>query len=149
MNILIKRRYLTSKSTIGEMYLDGDFECYTLEDAVRQVKIPGQTAIPAGTYEVVVTWSNRFKRRMPLLLDVPDYQGVRFHAGNTVEDTEGCPLLGDNVDIEHGVICGGTSRPAFDRFFLKLHDALERGKVYATFVNEPYTAPDVDSEISV
>lgn len=80
--------------TRGTLSIDGHTFCYTCEDAVRDVKIPGQTAIPAGRYKVIITFSNRFQKPLPLLLDVPDFSGVRIHAGNTSADTEGCILVG-------------------------------------------------------
>ena len=81
-------------ATTGELYVDGKFVCYTLEDAIRKEKIKGVTAIPAGTYDVIINMSTRFKRLMPLLLNVPDFEGVRIHPGNTAEDTEGCIRVG-------------------------------------------------------
>jgi hypothetical protein len=102
MEFLLQREQSTSKSTPGKLYLIQNekpvFFCYTLEDVVRAVKIKGQTAIPEGRYRVVVTMSNRFKKRLPLLLLVPNFEGVRLHGGNTHENTEGCPLLGKNRD---------------------------------------------------
>jgi hypothetical protein len=94
MELKVLRKELTARSTIGELHVDGKFECFTLEDAVRPVKIKGVTAIPAGAYEVVVNFSQRFQRPLPLLLNVPNFDGVRIHAGNTDADTEGCPLVG-------------------------------------------------------
>lgn len=82
--------------TIGKLYVDGRYFADTLEDAVREVKIPGKTAIPAGTYAVVYNMSKRFKKMMPLLLNVPGFEGVRIHAGNTAGDTDGCILVGKN-----------------------------------------------------
>lgn len=89
-------------TTIGELYIDGRAFCYTLEDEIREVegrpvsewKIPGRTAIPFGKYKVEVTYSNRFKEDLPLVMGVPGFSGIRFHAGNTAEDTEGCILVG-------------------------------------------------------
>ena len=100
MDLKVLRKELTARSTIGELHVDGAFECYTLEDAVRPVKIKGVTAIPAGVYEVVVNFSQRFQRPLPLLLHVPNFDGVRIHAGNTDADTEGCILVGEWTEGE-------------------------------------------------
>jgi hypothetical protein len=87
--------------TPGTLSLGGTFLCYTLEDADRQLetagseaKVPGETCIPRGEYRVVLTESRRFGQITPLLLEVPGFTGVRIHPGNTVEDTEGCLLVG-------------------------------------------------------
>jgi hypothetical protein len=94
MQITIKRLHKTDTSTIGELLIDGIFECYTLEDVERDVKIKGETAIPKGAYKVIINESTRFKRLLPLLLNVPNFEGVRIHSGNTNHDTEGCILVG-------------------------------------------------------
>lgn len=101
MEIEVKRIFKKEGYTIGKMYLNGNYFCDTLEDKVRSLKkasdkIFGRTAIPAGTYEVVVTWSDKFHRNLPLLLNVPYFEGIRIHAGNTAEDTLGCILVGEN-----------------------------------------------------
>ncbi len=100
--------------TIGKLYIAGQYFCDTLEDPVRSLidknsdgdfddagegKVAGKTAIPAGTYKVIFTMSNRFKKIMPLLVDVPGFAGVRMHSGNKPEDTEGCILTGKNTLI--------------------------------------------------
>jgi uncharacterized protein DUF5675 len=94
MQLQLIRKIFTDKSTIGELSVNGAFECFTLEDKVRPVKIKGETAIPAGTYEVAVTFSNKFQKFLPLLMDVPNFDGIRIHTGNTPEDTLGCILVG-------------------------------------------------------
>ena len=93
MRIKIERLTMTSTTTIGKMYLNGVYFGYTLEDVNRDVKIKHQTCIPAGLYKVVLSVSNRFKRLMPLLLNVPNYSGVRIHGGNTHKNTSGCPMV--------------------------------------------------------
>ena len=80
--------------TLGELLLDGVHEAWTVEDEVRAEKVPHETAIPRGKYRVVLTMSKRFGKVLPELLNVPNYQGVRIHSGNTAEDTEGCILVG-------------------------------------------------------
>lgn len=93
----VKRMFMGSEYTIGKLYIDGAYFCDTLEDTVRTgEKVYGKTAIPAGTYKVKMTWSPRFKRYLPELLNVPNFSGVRIHSGNTATDTEGCLLLGLN-----------------------------------------------------
>jgi len=103
MHLELKRLYHLKQCTIGTLSIDGLFVCYTLEDIVRPAgaKIPGATAIPEGEYRVIVDWSNRFQRFMPKLLDVPGFEGIRIHPGNTHKDTSGCILVGLEKDIEH------------------------------------------------
>ncbi len=99
MKISIERKYRRPTYTIGRLSVDGEPFCDTLEDPVRApgLKAPGDTAVPAGAYEVILTHSPRFGRVLPLLLDVPGFTGVRIHAGNTAADTEGCILVGWNT----------------------------------------------------
>lgn len=98
MDIVIKRIFKGPQYTIGRMSLDGQYFCDTLEDVVQPAgeKVPGKTAVPAGKYAVILNASPRFGRVLPLLLDVPGFQGVRIHAGNTAADTQGCILVGFN-----------------------------------------------------
>ena len=103
----------------GTLRVDGAFECFTLEDLPRNKKIPGETAIPAGTYKVILTMSPRFKQVMPLLLDVPNFDGVRIHPGNTDKDTHGCILVGRTKGGEFI----GESRKAYEALFAKLQKA--------------------------
>jgi hypothetical protein len=96
LELKVIRKEFSENSTIGELHINEKFHCYTLEDKYRpdEKKIYGITAIPKGRYEVIVTLSNRFKKNMPLLLNVPNYEGVRIHTGNTDKDTLGCILVG-------------------------------------------------------
>ena len=128
MKLLLKRLHKTENSTIGELYVNGKFECYTLEDVERKEKIYAKTAIPKGTYKVIMNMSNRFKKMMPLLLNVPNFEGVRIHTGNYAKDTEGCILLGKT----RGVDFIGNSRKATAEFYTKLEAALKVGKVTLT-----------------
>lgn len=110
--------------TLGKMYIDGVDMCYTLEDIVREEKVYGETAIPSGRYRVDVTYSNRFQCDMPILLDVPNFSGVRIHPGNTDKDTHGCILVGTGIN-------GGSlteSRAAYNRVFPEIRDAIESGE---------------------
>lgn len=104
--------------------VDGAYECFTLEDVVREgPKVPGATAIPYGTYAVTITHSERFERDLPLVLDVPGFGGIRIHPGNTAADTEGCILVGRTK----GPTFVGESRAAFNALFPKIKEALEAG----------------------
>lgn len=99
LKLLLVREIKNEKQTHGRLFkVDKDnkreFICYTLEDKERLVKVKGQTAIPTGKYTVIVTMSPRFKKELPLILNVPNFSGVRFHGGNDENDSEGCPLLG-------------------------------------------------------
>ncbi len=100
MKLKLERLYLKPDYTIGKLYIDGKYFCDTLEDQVRNLanekKIPKQTAIPVGVYEVIVNISPRFRRKLPRLLDVPGFDGILIHRGNTAEDTAGCILAGEN-----------------------------------------------------
>ena len=121
MDIVVKRLHRTKKSTIGELFVDGKFECYTLEDIEREVKIKSETAIAKGKYKVIINQSNRFKRLLPLLLNVPNFEGVRIHSGNSNHDTEGCILVGKTKSVDYV----GSSRLAFDKLFKKMQLAKE------------------------
>lgn len=96
MKLELKRKNLAAQYTEGDLFINGRFFCNTLEDAVRGEgqKIPGETAIPAGEYKVQITWSPRFNKELPILLNVPMFAGIRIHPGNDKDDTEGCILVG-------------------------------------------------------
>lgn len=101
MNLVVTRRWMTGDTTMGTLTIDGMPECYSLEDLVRtshgedirDVKVPGQTAIPAGIYRVTMDRSPKFGR-VPHVHDVPGFTNILIHAGNTVSDTAGCILVG-------------------------------------------------------
>lgn len=121
MNLLLRRRWFEPTCTIGTLAIDGVWECYTLEDVERDTKLYGVTAIPRGRYEVVIDMSRRFKRLLPRLVDVPGFEGVRIHPGNTASDTDGCILVGMDKYID-GV---GHSRIAFASLMGKLLKATD------------------------
>lgn len=124
MKLKLERLYLKSDYTIGVLYVDGRYFCNTLEDRVRdltkEVKVPGLTAIPAGVYEVVVNISPKFQRKLPRLLNVPGFDGILIHRGNTAEDTAGCILVGENR--ERGKVINST------QYELQLTEMLERAQ---------------------
>ena len=111
MKLKLERKFKGTEYTIGDLFIDGVFFSNILEDTVRGLtdknndgdfddkgegKVYGETAIPAGTYNIIITYSTRFKKYLPLLLDVPGYEGIRIHPGNTAVDTHGCLLPGIN-----------------------------------------------------
>lgn len=140
MEIKVERKVKTGISTIGRLTINNIFECYTLEDCDRGLKksdplesivsrkVYGKTAIPSGRYQVIISYSNKYKKEMPLLLNVPGYLGIRIHSGNKAEDTEGCLLLGKSQG--HDWI--GQSRDAYNAFMTKLKAAAKVEKIYIT-----------------
>ena len=128
--LTINRSIFTEKSTIGELWLDGRFQCYTLEDTCRQKKIAGVTAIPAGHYQVTINFSEKFKRDMPLLLNVPNFDGVRIHWGNKAEDSEGCILVGKGKDADFI----SSSKAAFDELFPIIQTKLNAGPLFVSIL---------------
>jgi len=129
MKLSLHRKWFTDKSTTGILYVNGAFLCYSLEDVVRPAgeKIPGRTAIPWGTYPLVVTFSDRFQKPLPLLIGVPNFVGVRIHAGNLAENTEGCLLVG----MTHSTDFIGNSQMALAKLLDKLDEAYD--------IHEPIT----------
>lgn len=126
MLITLYRFNYSPQSTISRVYVDGVFECYALEDTVRPdgVKVYGATAIPAGTYPLIINHSPHFGCDLPLLCAVPNFEGVRIHPGNTPADTEGCILPG--IGFGNDVVT--ESRKAFDALFAKINAAVDRGE---------------------
>lgn len=143
MEIVLKRTDFTKKSTIGELSINGIFECYILEDTdrglkdtmsldeINKLKVHGQTAIPYGVYKVVVTKSDRFSKMkghdvyLPLLLNVKGYEGIRIHTGNKPEDTEGCllPNATKGIDVASG------STLAFTNLNDKINKAIKSNEI--------------------
>lgn len=108
MQLLVKRIAKRPTYTIGKLYIDNKYFCDTLEDTdrllkqsdslstIKNKKIMNQTAIPTGNYKVIVNLSPKFKRNLPRLIDVPGFDGILIHRGNTDKDTSGCILVGEN-----------------------------------------------------
>jgi hypothetical protein len=131
MKLDLIRKEFTPHSTIGDFLIDGVWFSFSLEDTVREgIKVPGQTAIPYGTYQVTKNYSNRFKCVMPLLLNVPKCEGIRIHSLNTAEQTEGCIGIGYKKSEEYIY----QSRKALKDFMPKLEAGLVQGMVTITIV---------------
>lgn len=130
MKIRVERREFSNTTTIGVLFVDEAFQCYTLEDADRHLesggeKIYGATAIPRGWYRVKLTMSNRFKRVLPLLENVPNFSGIRIHAGNDHTDTEGCILVGTGTNHDNTLF---NSRIALESLIERIESADRRGE---------------------
>ena len=136
MKLELKRFSGQSDTTLGLMFVDGEFECFTLEDEYRAEKIKGETRIPAGTYkvekrEVISGLTEKYRKKYPwfdfhfMLQDVPDFQYVYIHIGNDDDHTDGCLLVGDSVksnrfNEDNNLTSSG---PAFKRLYQKMSDA--------------------------
>lgn len=120
---------------IGKLYVDGKWFCDTIEDVDRGLddamteeevikrKVKGETAIPTGIYQVLLTYSPKYKRIMPLISNVKGYSGIRIHSGNTSKDTEGCLIVGKNTKV--GMVT--DSRNTYNALFKRLNQT--KGKI--------------------
>ena len=133
MRIRVKRVHLEPEYTVSDFCIDGVFQCYVLEDAVREVKgvpvskwkIATKTAIPAGTYNVIVNWSEHFQQMLPLIENVEGFTGIRIHKGNTAGYTDGCLLLGMAWLGDAAIL---RSKDAFNLVFSLIQGAWSRGE---------------------
>lgn len=127
MRLTLIRIANKDKYCIGKLYIDGAYFCDTLEDVDRglddsmteseilKYKVKGQTAIPTGIYTILLTYSPKYKRIMPLLNNVKGYSGIRIHSGNTHKDTEGCLLVGKNKEVGKVLESRNTYNALFKR----------------------------------
>jgi hypothetical protein len=143
MELQLKREIFTDISTIGTLTIDGKFECYILEDKDRginntltleqilRVKVYGKTAIPYGRYEVDWTMSARFKKMMPILLNVIGWSGIRIHSGNSELDSLGCLLCGTRK-LSNRIT---ESTIATNKLYAKIEAAKKQGqRIFITIV---------------
>ena len=133
MKLKVNRIYRGLDYTIGRLYINDEYYSDVLEDAdrglkddmdletIQALKKPNITAIPTGTYKVLITYSPRFKQRMPILMNVKGFDGIRIHSGNTHKDTSGCLLVGENK--EKGKVL--NSKITYTKLFNIINDALE------------------------
>jgi hypothetical protein len=143
LDLILQREAPTSDDTLGVLFIDDRFVCFTLEDTLREVpgkpveswKVYGQTAIPAGRYRVtIVPVGAPFNRNLPLLHDVPGYTGILLHPGATAGDTLGCILLG----LQRATAMITSSRPACDLVQQQIEGAIAAGReVWITVLNPP------------
>lgn len=129
--LTLQRLPSESDQTHGDLFVDGVWECFTLEDRVREIagqpveqwKVRGKTAIPAGRYRMTLAYSQRFGPSTLTIEGVPGFVGIRVHGGNTHEDTEGCPLLGRRRNTYRIYDC----KPALEQVKSKVRAAKEQG----------------------
>lgn len=135
MKLRLERKYFKETYTIGNLYINGSFFSNTLEDKNRDVnkngkfdndetKVYGETCIPFGTYKIILTMSPKFKRELPRLLNVPSFEGVLIHRGNTAKDSAGCILIGENKAV--GKVLNST--PYEERLVKMMKNAISRGE---------------------
>lgn len=134
MKLKLQRTQFGPNSTLGRLLADDIFECFTLEDTDRKLednpdaKVYGETCIPRGTYQVIITFSQRFKKPLPLLVGVKGFEGIRIHPGNKHADTHGCLLPGTSfVTLPDGNFIVNNSREAFRRLYAKIEAELDGG----------------------
>ena len=142
MELILKRIALRSEYTIGKLYVDGEYVCDTIEDTVRdldkdgkfangEVKIPGKTAIPYGRYEITMkvkspkysnftkySWAKKYDGYLPRLLNVPHFDGVLIHVGNSALDSEACILVGENKVVGKVINSVNTFRRLMDDYLV-------------------------------
>lgn len=128
MRLTLRRIANKKDYCIGRLYINGVYFCDTLEDTdrglddtmteedIKEMKVYGQTAIPTGIYTVLLTYSPKYKKVMPLINNVKGYSGIRIHSGNTAKDTEGCLLVGKNTKV--GMVT--DSRNTYNALFKRL-----------------------------
>ena len=136
MEIKLHRKYRGTNYCIGKLYINNEYFSDVLEDPdrglqdtmsiqeIQQLKVKGNTCIPYGTYDITITYSPKFKKRLPLINNVKGFEGIRIHSGNTSKDTEGCLLLGFNK-IKGKVI---NSKETVDKFITIVQQALNDGE---------------------
>lgn len=144
--LVLKRiKTVENKRTLGELYVDFAKFTDTLEDVERLFwvgfgsdrkltgsKVIKETAIPKGRYRVIMTFSTRFKKRLPYLMNVDQFIGILMHGGNTEVDSEGCPLIGEKISDKQ--IAGAKTKGILDAFCKIVEDATQSGDCYITVI---------------
>lgn len=126
MELTLNRIFLGTVATIGELWVNDLHLCDTLEDRVRPEgeKVYGKTAIPEGSYQVVLSYSPRFKKILPEILNVPNFTGIRIHCGNSSADSSGCVLVGTWDGKKEDWI--SDSKIAFNKLMSLLQEATDK-----------------------
>lgn len=148
LRLHLVRTQALEHATLGQLFIDGVYKWFSLEDRWRpnEIKIPGETCIPAGTYQVIINRSVRFGKMLPLLLNVPGFEGVRIHPGNSDADTAGCILVGGSCQPnakpvpkigESVLACGDVQK--------RIADALAAGSKVWIEIIDPDTNTGVEA----
>lgn len=140
MQLKLNRIFKTNTFTIGELYINEKYVTDTLEDRVRPEgeKIYGKTAIPEGTYEMVLSYSPRFKKILPEILNVPNFTGIRIHSLNKAEESEGCIGVGEWNGKDTNWI--SNSRKTFNKLFALLEEANNNKEKITITINNSWKA---------
>lgn len=139
MELKVVRSVFNPKSTMGKMFLNGEFFAFTCEDTNRDIngdvkkKVKNQTAIDPGRYEVVLSFSNHFQKFLPELKNVPCFEGIRIHGGNTSEDSEGCILIGAESDMVSRI---SNCKSKVASLVSVLKDATKKEKIFIEITKE-------------
>lgn len=128
MEWILMRRPTAKDWMYGDLNAGGALRCYTLEDELRQVKITGESAIPAGRYQVIMEYSPKFGRDLLTLLEVPGFSKIRIHSVRDDDDTEGCIGVGNRIDEHAGKISGGLNAGIEDRLEAIYEETVARGE---------------------
>ena len=131
MNILVDRKWPSGRCVQSEVFVNGEHECFGLEPPYEEAPIKPR-AITAGTYQVIVRFSQKHHQNVPGVCDVPGFEDIEIHPGNFPHDTEGCLLVGKL----RGVDLVSNSKVAFVPFFTKINNAIQAGEdVSITYVD--------------
>ena len=140
MTLLLRRFSTSGDDTLGILHADDEFQCYTLEDEARTIKVFGETRIPEGIYKIIVRTVGGFHKRytkkypgmhkgMLWLQDVPNFKYILIHTGNRDDDTAGCILVGSNANdntVQEGEV--GGSRNAYRKIYPAIAKAILDGE---------------------
>jgi hypothetical protein len=145
MKIVVERFLFEKDCTVGRLYIDGVMQCFTIEDEIRVVKIKGETAIPYGVYEVGTRYSPKFSptfgHEMLWVKNVPGFQYILIHWGNTDDDTDGCLLVGNKIGIINNQTAVLNSKSTYLKIYKIISDYLETGgKVTIEYIPKSHIA---------
>lgn len=141
MELILERKIHNANSTEGNLYINGKWFCHTIEDKVRakaeewkkELKVYAKTAIPYGRYPVLVTWSNRFKRMLTGIFNVPDFTGIRIHNGSNELSSAGCIIVSYKNDPKSKNLI--NDKAAMNDLCKLVAEAQKKEKVFITIVD--------------